>query len=512
MTFASAPNWQSPSPDTMRARAADWRCGCVVYQIIVDRFAPSRRLESKRDLYAAPRSLRPWDEVPGRGRFLDEHKNSSAELEFWGGDLDSLRGRLDHVAGLGANLLYLNPIFDAFTNHKYDANDYLRVDAQYGTNAELKALADDLHGRGMRLMLDGVFNHVGRRSPRFQHAQANPDSPEAAWFHLGEHHPHGYRSWRNGRNLPELNVENPEVRAHLWEARDSVVRTWLRDYGVDGWRLDVAPDLGFDYLAALTAAAHEEKADCAVIGECWNYPETWLRVVDGILNMHLRLLILNLMDGKMRPAAFARRLDRLIEDCGIEGLLRCHLVLDNHDTPRMTTLVPQAARQRLAWLLAMTLPGAPTIYYGSELGMQGGNDPLCRAPMRWDLDVPGNPTAQWVRTLLALRKDNPALVVGDCRVLDGDNILAFLRFTDKARETLIVVMNPTDHEAHDIVSVRHSPLMDAAPMECLLTGERLTLACGTLEITMPPNSARVFRTVDRAGGAAGGYSMFKRVP
>lgn len=504
--------WQSPSPETIAARAADWRVGCVVYQVFVDRFAPSRRLDTKREHYAAPRHLRPWSDVPAKGRYLDEHKNSSGELEFWGGDLDSLHARLDYVAGLGIDLLYLNPIFEAFTNHKYDASDYLRVDPQYGTNAELRALADDVHGRGMRLMLDGVFNHMGRRSPRFQHALANPTSPEAQWFHLGEQHPHGYRSWRNGRNLPELNVEHDAVRAHLWAARDSVVRSWLREGAIDGWRLDVAPDLGFDYLAELTAAAHDEKPDSAVIGECWNYPETWLRVVDGILNMHQRLLLLNLLDGKMAPAAFARRLDRMIDDCGIEGLLRCHNVLDNHDTPRLTTLVPDAAAQRLGWLLAMTLPGCPTIYYGSELGMQGGNDPLCRAPMRWDLDVPGNPTASWVRGLMAMRRDNPALVVGDCRVLDSDNLLAFLRITDKARETLIVVANPTDREAHDIMSVRHSPLMDAAPMECLLTGERVTLACGTIEITLPPRSARVFRSVDRTGGATGGYSMFKRVP
>jgi cyclomaltodextrinase len=377
-------------------REKDWRNGAVVYQVLVDRFAPAADLAAKRHLYPAPKTLHAWDETPAKGRYLPEHKLWSHEIAFWGGDLASTAGKLGYVQGLGADVLYLNPICLAFTNHKYDALDYLQVSPEYGTRADVKALADDLHGRGMKLVLDGVFNHMGRNSALFQQAQADENSPYRDWFVFGEQFAGGARAWWRAENLPELNLENPKVREHLYAAQDSVVRSYLRD-GVDGWRLDVAFDIGFVFLDQLTRAAHQEKAGSLVVGEIANYPKEWFPSVDAVMHFALRHLTLRLANGLLDAPTYGRMVTRMIEETGIEHMLKSWIYLDNHDTPRLATTVPDLAARRLAQVLQFTLPGSPNLYYGSELDMPGGDDPEMRAPMRWDLATPDNAALQWTQ-------------------------------------------------------------------------------------------------------------------
>ncbi len=495
--------------EVFERRLADWRIGAVVYQVFVDRFAPSRRLREKADLYAPPRILKPWNAAPERGRFLADHCALEGELEFYGGDLDSLRDELNYIQCLGAEALYLNPVFLAFTNHKYDTMDYFQVDPQYGGNEALRRLAGELRERGMRLLLDGVFNHLGRRAAVFQRAAADAASPERALFTFGEDLPNGYLGWRNHANLPEWRLETPEARERLYAAPGSVAQFWLREFEIDGWRLDVAPDLGPQILAEITETVRRARPGAVTIGECWNYPEEWLRVLDGILNLHAGNLILNFARGRLAPAVAARALERMIADAGIEGILRSHLVLDNHDTARLATLLPDPAERRLARFLQLALPGCPVIYYGSELGMTGGAGFTNRGPMRWDLATERNEELIETRRLLTLRRENPALRVGGFRALESGRLLAFLRLTHDPRETLVALVNPGEAEVEEIVPLRDSLLMDAAPLECLLTGERAVTHCGWIEAKLPPKSARLYRTADRGG--APGYSMFKRV-
>ena len=218
-------------------RERDWRNGAVVYQVIVDRFAPAANLDAKRALYAAPKVLRRWDEVPmADNRLAPGTQVTHHELDFWGGDLQSLRGRLDHVQALGADVLYLNPIHLGFTNHKYDALDFQAVSPEYGTREDVKVLAAELRRRGMKLVLDGVFNHMGRQAPACRQAAADARSATRDWFVFGAQYPGGARTWKSVLNLPELNLDSDAVRAHIWADRDSVLRSDLRD-GADGWRL-----------------------------------------------------------------------------------------------------------------------------------------------------------------------------------------------------------------------------------------------------------------------------------
>ena len=286
-----ASGFASEPAGTYEERDSDWRNGALVYQVLVDRFVPSADIEAKRGLYPAPKVLRPWSETAKPGVYLMDAKLNSQELDFWGGDLRSLATRLDHIQGLGADVVYLNPIHLAYTNHKYDAFDFKEISPEYGTQEDFKQLAADIHKRGMKLVLDGVFNHMGRNSPKFQDAFNNPASPWRDWFAIGSQYAGGARVWTGYQNLPELNLENPAVRAHLYESRDSVVRTYLRE-GADGWRLDTAYELGQPYLGALTRAAHEQKPGSLVVGEIVNYPSDWLQSMDAVMNFTLRQIVL----------------------------------------------------------------------------------------------------------------------------------------------------------------------------------------------------------------------------
>jgi glycosidase len=218
----------------------------------------------------------------------------------------------------------------------------------------------------------------------------NAASPYRDWFVFGEQFAGGARAWWRAENLPELNLENPGARAPLC-GQDSVVRSYLRD-GVDGWRLDVAFDIGFVFLDQLTRAAHQEKAGSLVVGEIANYPKEWFPSVDAVMHFALRHLTLRLANGQLDAPTYGRMVTRMIEETGIEHMLKSWIYLDNHDTPRLATTVPDLAA-RAAWrrCCSSRCPAAPNLYYGSELDMTGGDDPEMRAPMRWDLATPDNP-------------------------------------------------------------------------------------------------------------------------
>jgi glycosidase len=496
-------------------RERDWRNGAIVYQIIVDRFVPSRDLDAKRPLYPPPKTLRAWDETPKTGPYLTEQKLAAHELDFWGGDLASATTRLDHVQQIGAQVLYLNPIHLAHTNHKYDALDFQQISPEYGTRDDFRRLAAQARSRGLKVVLDGVFNHMGRNAPRFRQAMADPKSPWRHWFAIGPQYEGGARAWTGFQNLPELNLENPAVRRHLWLDRDSVVRSYLRD-GADGWRLDTAYELGHDFLREMTQAAHREKPGSLVVGEIVNYPDRWLRsgAMDAVMNFTLRDIVLGFARGEIAPAAAGRMTARLVHDAGIEPMLKSWLVIDNHDIPRIATQLPDGAQRRLVQALQFTLPGAPNLYYGVEVGMTGGADPENRGPMRWDQLRDDHPEFVWLRQLIALRKAHRALRVGDFRLIEAQRLLAFERHTDRALDSVLVVANPGDTPVRERLLVANAHLMDDTPMIDVLglvapgAASASNFGPGLVTVEVPPRGVLVLQPRPKSHG---GYNRYKRV-
>jgi cyclomaltodextrinase / maltogenic alpha-amylase / neopullulanase len=503
-----ANRYDKPLAGLYEKREADWRNGAIVYQVLVDRFAPSANLDAKRALYPAPKKLRDWKEEPRRGAYLEKEKLWSHEIDFWGGDLASTSAKLDHVQQLGADVLYLNPVVLAYTNHKYDALDYNAISPEYGTRDDVKNLAAETKKRGMKLVLDGVFNHMGRNSPKFKQAEANSKSAYRAWFVFGEQYKGGARTWWNAQNLPELNLENKAVSDHLWGAKDSVVRSYLRD-GIDGWRLDVAFDIGFNPLEALTKAAHAEKPGSLVVGEIPNYPREWFPSVDGVMHFGLRKLMIALANREIDGPTFMRMAARMVRDADYEHMLKSWVYLDNHDTFRLATTVPDAKARKLAQVLQFTLPGAVNLYYGTEVAMEGGDDPEMRGPMRWDRVEQNHPELAWTKQLVAMRKANRALRVGEFRTAEASgNVIAFERHTDKAGDTVLVLINPATTEVQTTVLVANSKLMDGDNLIDQLGGGTYKLQGSMVETKLPPQTALVLKpkltTPD-------GYSNYKRV-
>ena len=489
-------------------READWRNGAIVYQVLVDRFNEPENPAAKQKHYTFPRRYQAWTEVPARGEFLVDFNVWSHEVDFWGGDLRSVQAKLSYLTDLDVDVLYLNPIHAAFTNHKYDAYDYFEISPEYGTWDDLRDLIESVHQRKMKIVLDGVFNHMGRNSRLFTQAASDPENPYRGWFYFDDKYPTGVRLWANAPSLPELNYENPAVTDYIYGASDSVVKTYLRR-GIDGWRLDTAFELGYHYLAEVTTAAHEEKPGSLVVGEIWNYPQDWFPALDAVMNFTLRGIILDCLQGNIGAGIANEMIAKVIADAGIEEMLKSWLLLDNHDTPRINALLPDPRDQRLAQVLQFTLPGSPNLYYGSELGMQGGDDPENRAPMRWDLAAEGNEILHWYKTLIQIRKSQRALKIGDYRKILAGQLVAFERCTERVEETVIVVVNPTGENIQENVLVPDSKLMNGTELVDGLHPTRLyRLYSGLVRIEIPAKSAAILQP---RTASVGGYTPYKRI-
>lgn len=490
------------------ARAADWRNGAVIYQVLVDRFAPSENLDSKRGLYSAPRTLRNWDELPTPGHEVKEAGVWSHEIDFWGGDLKSTQSKLPYIQGLGADVLYLNPIQLAYTNHKYDATDYEAVSPEYGTRADVKNLAAATHSAGLKLMLDGVFNHVGRHNQRFIDAESNPNSKYRDWFFFGKQYPHGYRAWANVSNLPDNRLENENYRNYLWGGPKSVVGRYLTEEGVDGWRLDVAYDIGPNYLSELTKSAHALKPGSMVVGEIWNNPAGWSPSLDGVFNFLVREMVMQMANGNTTGPEANNLLAEVVHDTGINELMKCWTILDNHDTPRLKNLFPDQWARQMAVGLQMSYPGCPNVYYGTELGLAGAGDPMNRAPMPWDKLNDSNDEYKFYREILMIRKSHRALRVGDYRKLSSRSLVAFERVTDKVGETVVVLANPTDHAVKEVINLRDGRFMNGTGFRDLRNGNGYFMGFGLLHANVPAHS---FQYLSPDLGDANVYSPYKRM-
>ena len=489
-------------------READWRNGAIVYQVLVDRFAPPANIAAKAKDYPAPKKLREWSEVPRPGQFVPEANVWSHEIDFWGGDFASMITRLDYIKDFGATTVYLNPIHLAYTNHKYDAQDYFGISPEFGTRKDLQKLSDEIRARGMKLVLDGVFNHMGRTSPIFQEALKNPASEWRGWFVFGPQFELGYRAWYNVANLPEVNLENPAVRARIYGDPDSVVQGYLKDIA-DGWRLDVAYDIGPKYLGELTRAAHEARPGSLVVGEIWNAPAPWVPEMDAIMSFTVRELIIRTVKGDLPVVRAQRLLTEALIAMPEDNALKSWLLLDNHDVPRLRHVLPEEAHQRLAQVLQFTLPGSPNVYYGTELGMEGGGDPENRAPMRWDLNTPENPYAVWMKKLVTLRQNHRALRIGRYQPLESTTLMAFLRSTNRVNDTVLVLINPAAEERRETLFLPDGKLMDGQNFGDQLGAAEFTLRAGILDVAVPAKSAMVL--TPKTTQTDKGYFRSKRV-
>ncbi len=490
-------------------RTPEWFRGGTMYQIFPDRFF---RGEGEVTLREDAVLNEDWEN--GIPQYASEAGAPLSNNVFFGGNLWGVGQKLDYLQSLGVTVLYLNPIFEAYSNHRYDTGNYERVDALLGGDAAFAHLVKEAHARGMKILLDGVFNHTGDDSRYFnrygRYAEAgacqSKASPYANWYTF-DAWPQEYAAWWGIRILPRLNQQDPVCRRYF-TGEGGIAQRWIRA-GADGWRLDVADELPDVFLDELRDAVKKADPDALILGEVWENAADKMaygarrryfggRQLDSVMNYPFRNAVLSLLT-EGNAADFCHTLTEIYSSYPKAAADCLMNLLGTHDTERILTVLgagvgagdgrrnAELAAKRLTpaqrekavtllkigSLLQYTVYGVPSLYYGDEAGLEGYRDPFCRMPFPWGRE--DETLLAHYRALGELRRTHPALRAGDFRfVSQNAHAFAFLREGDGER--LLVVVN-VGHEPFPIPD--HARCTDA-------------LTDAPAPASLPPCSASVF--------------------
>lgn len=461
-----------------------WYREAIVYQIFPDRFYngnPDGSINSPKPntfLYGTT------EDTP---LYVKDSEGEILRWDFYGGNFAGIRAKIPYLKELGVNAIYLNPIFEARSNHRYDTADYLKVDGILGTEAEFIDLMTELHQEGFHVILDGVFSHVGRQSRYFNYdgsygenvgAYQNIRSRYFPWFTFTTY-PTDYRSWWGVKDLPEVDKENEDFQQFIY-GENGVLSKWNR-LGVDGWRLDVADELPDGFIAGIRQNLESFK-NKVLLGEVWedasnkiSYDQRRQYILGdhlhGVMNYPLRTATIALLMEQCSPEDVALAFLRLQENYPREVFYNSLNNIGTHDTERiLTELNGNKDKLALAFGLLVLFPGVPCVYYGDEAGLTGGKDPDNRKFFPWELidEVCYQACQKW----LTLRKEQPLLQDGDFALLFTEKLFGIIRYDETA--FLLAILNPLDVDVvvngGDFASYRHLPLSPEL-LEELLDGQ-----------------------------------------
>ncbi|MDD5369099.1 MAG: glycoside hydrolase family 13 protein [Anaerolineaceae bacterium] len=410
-----------------------WVHDAIFYQIFVDRFANG-------DPSNDPPNLEAWGSPPSL-------------WGFQGGDLRGIMQKLDYLLDLGINTLYLTPIFQSSSTHRYNTYDYYRIDSKLGSHSDFRALVDAVHAKSMRIILDGVFNHCGRGFWAFNDLLENQDkSPYKDWYFVN-HFPidayspgeaRDYVSWWRLKSLPKFNTSNPQVRKYLM----GVGRYWT-EQGIDGWRLDVPNEIDDDsFWAEFRQTVRGVNPDAYLVGEIWEMDPRWANAThfDGLMNYPQRTALLGLLNGSLKVSQFASRVEELLQAYPKVNAYAMMTLAGSHDVERIITLCNGDLRKvQMAYLFLFTYPGAPMVYYGDEVGLEGGKDPDNRRAFPWGAEVWKAGLRTWLQHLIGLRKHLAALRRGSyLRLLVDDTRGCYVYARVLGDEKVIVALNTSN--------------------------------------------------------------------
>ncbi|MBF0410220.1 MAG: alpha-glucosidase C-terminal domain-containing protein [Candidatus Riflebacteria bacterium] len=436
-------------------RPPEWAQESVFYQIFPDRFRCGRpefgRADRRKYPDTAPPVIRNWEE---------NYEGDRSSREFFCGDLWGIREMIPHLEMLGVNALYLTPIFEAPSNHKYDTTDYCKVDAHLGGNEGLSALSAALKSHEMRYVLDGVFNHTGKHHPWFLDAVKNPESAYRSWYTF-EEYPENYVGWMNHKSLPKLDYSSKELSDLMFRNPDSIALRWLDNpYCASGWRLDAPNMLGCNGVDERNLEIWREfrkkiksiYEDSFIFGECFFEGSKWLQgdAFDSIMNYKgftipiiqwLSKKDLHLFPAEIHASEAASWMNSVMARIPYSIRNLQYNALSTHDIPRFIDRVEMNEQlYKLALVFQMAFPGIPSIYYGEEIALSGGNTSSNRIPMKWSDVTHKRELLEFVSCLAGLRRSSALLKNGSFRFVSAtDDILAFVRFLEN--DVLIVAGN-----------------------------------------------------------------------
>lgn len=423
-----------------------WVQGAIIYQIFPERFFNGDTLND-------PPGTKPW--------LYEKLEPPQGWFAFYGGDLWGIIEKLDYLVDLGVDAIYLNPIFESPSNHGYDIVDYFHVAKKFGGDIAFDSLLSSAHRKNIKIILDGVFNHSSDKHPYFQDVRARgPESPYFNWYHIkkwpfpvsfnGEKAIDYYECWWGFSSLPEWNFSNSSVRDYLMKAA-----LYWTEKGIDGWRLDVPNEVPHNFWKYFREKIKEFNPEVYIVGEIWGDGTPWLQgdEFDAVMNYRMRNLILNFVMGKLSTKEFRSGIQRIYGDYPQQVHNVLFNLLGSHDTPRVLQILSgDTTLLKIAVFLQMTLPGAPVIYYGDEIGMLGDGDPDDRRVFIWNKNAWNQPVYNFYRKIIALRKSFPSLRYGNMAFVETQQILAFSR-TYKGVTTLQLV-NPLPFRISEEINLK----------------------------------------------------------
>ncbi len=409
-------------------RVPEWTKDAIFYLIFPERF-------NNGDSSINPKNVKAWGGKPKRDN-------------YFGGDLKGITEKLDYLNQLGVNAIYMTPIFKANTNHKYDTTDYMEIDPCFGDKDTLKKLVKEAHKREIKVILDAVFNHCGYLFKPFQDVvEKGKNSKYYDWFYIRkwplEKKPPSYEAFAFEAHMPKLNTENPELKEYIL----NVAKYWIEEAHIDGWRLDVANEIDHQFWRDFRKVVKAAKEDAFIIGEIWHDSLPWLMgdQFDSIMNYPVtNACIQYFAYNNINHTEFKELINNIRMRYTKQVNEVVFNLLDSHDTSRfLTKCGGDTKKLMLASGFMLTLPGAPCIYYGTEIGMEGNDDPDCRKPMDWDEDNWDNDLFNFYKSLIALRKEHIALRRGSFKWIDIDSdVISYIReFED---EKILILINNSD--------------------------------------------------------------------
>lgn len=427
--------------------APAWVKSTIWYQIFPERFANG-------DPNLNPENTVEWGSV-------DPSNNT-----FYGGDLTGVINHLDYLQELGVNGIYFCPIFKSPSTHKYDTTDYFEIDPQFGDKQTFKKLVQAAHDRGIKIMLDAVFNHCGWEFPQWQDVLKHGETSQYKdWFHIRKFpliedeldpitQPNGlnYDAFAFAKNMPKLNTENKEVMNYLLE----VGCYWVREFDIDGWRLDVSNEVDHVFWRHFRNAIREVKKDVYILGEIWHDAAPWLNgdQFDAVMNYPLGDAILKYIAfEEITSSQFSIALNKVLTDYPQNINEVAFNLLDSHDTQRLLTVCQGNKKKALlAYALLMTQPGTPCIYYGGEVGLDGGADPLCRKCMIWDEKAQDRDIFNHLKQLITLRKSYAALRSSNLEWIKTNDTHSYVIYKKQFNDEIIYVLLNNNNKAQRIDS------------------------------------------------------------
>ena len=428
-----------------------WYKEGIIYQIFVDRFFNGNKdsviLNKNKNSFIYGN----WYDEP---MYIRDNNGSIKRWDFYGGNLSGVIEKLDYIKSLGVNIIYMNPIFDAVSCHKYDTGDYENIDKMYGTNSDFKELCQK--AKGIRIILDGVFSHTGSDSRYFNKygnygelgAYESKYSKYYKWYRFYDY-PNSYECWWGVENQPNVEELEKTYSDYIVNSKNSIIAKWLR-LGASGWRLDVADELPDEFIQMIKERMKNEKEDSVLIGEVWEDASNKVSYskrrkyllgneLDSVTNYPYRDIISNFLNEEISSKDFYKVIMSIKENYPRENFYANMNLLGNHDTERILTVLKENLNKlKLALCLQMTLPGVPLIYYGDEAGLLGNKDPENRKAYPWGRE--NKEILSYYSFFGNFRKNEEVLRKGDFYIFKDtpEDIIAFKRVY-KEKEMIIIV-------------------------------------------------------------------------